>query len=71
MGKQSKGRDGGWTADNDHQASAVQSGGQDDPALWSRRCLIPLVKFLARRAAEEDFEKAANDNRPSKEDKRR
>jgi hypothetical protein len=73
MGKRSKGRDGGndrWAADNDHQADAVQSGGHDDLAVWSKRCLIPLVRFLARRAAERDFEKATNDNRPSKEDKR-
>ncbi len=73
MGKRSKGRDGGndlCAADTDHQASAVQSGERGDLALWSKRCLIPLVRFLARRAAERDFEKATNDNRPSKEDKR-
>jgi hypothetical protein len=69
MGKRSKGRDGGndrWTADNDHQAGAVQSGERDDLALWSKRCLIPLVRFLARRAAEKDF-RAANDNKQPRE----
>ena len=70
MGKRSKGHDGGkdrWAADNDHQAGAVQSGEHHDVALWSKRCLIPLVKFLARRAAEDDFEKAANDNKQPRE----
>ena len=65
MGKRSKGRDGSndrWAAGNDHQAGAVQSGERGDLALWSKRCLIPLVRFLARRAAENDF-KAANDNK--------
>jgi hypothetical protein len=70
MDKRSKGRDGGndrWAADNDHQAGAVQSGERGDLALWSKRCLIPLVRFLARRAAERDFEKAANDNKRPRE----
>jgi hypothetical protein len=70
MGKRSKGRHGGndrWAADNDHQADTVQSGEHDDVALWSKRCLIPLVKVLARRAAEDDFEKTANDNKQARE----
>lgn len=65
MGKRSKGHDGGngrLSADNNLQAGAVQSGERGDLALWSKRCLIPLVRFLARRAAENDF-KAANDNK--------
>lgn len=73
MSKWRKGRHGKkskWAADNDHQGDAVQSGEHGDLALWSKRCLIPLVKFLARRAAENDFEKAANDNKPSKERRR-
>ena len=70
MSKRRKGRHGTKSkraADNDHQAGAVQSGEHEDLALWSKRCLIPLVKFLARRAAEDDFEKAANDNKQPRE----
>jgi len=70
MGKRRKGRHGKrskWAAANDRQADAVQSGEHGDLALWSKRCLIPLVKFLARQAAEDDFEKAANDNKPPRE----
>ena len=59
---------GQWAAANDYQAGAAQSGEDSDLALWSKRCLIPLVKFLARRAAEDDFEKAANDNKQQRSD---
>gem|GEM_PF-4049095 len=50
---------------NDNRSIAVQSGEQPEDALWSKRYLIPLVRFLARRAAAVDFEKAVNDNRRS------
>jgi len=50
---------------NDNRSISVQSGGQPDHALWSKRYLIPLVRFLARRAATADFERAVNDNRRS------
>lgn len=61
-GKRSK-----WAAVNDHQVGAVQSREHGDLELWSKRCLIPLVKFLARRVAEDDFKKAANDNKQPRE----
>ena len=70
MGKRRKGRHGKrskWAPDNDHQAGAVQSGERGDLKLWSKRCLIPLVKLLARQAAENDFEKVANDNKQPRE----
>jgi hypothetical protein len=50
---------------NDDRSKAVQSGDHPPHAVWSRQSLIPLVRYLARRAAAEDFEKAANDNRRS------
>ena len=50
---------------NDDRPEPVQSGEQQPHAVWSRQSLIPLVRYLARRAAAEDFEKAANDNRRS------
>jgi len=52
-------------AANDTRSITVQSGEQPDDTLWSKRYLIPLVRFLARRAAAADFEKAVNDNRRS------
>ena len=70
MSKRRRGHDGDndrWAVDNDHRVGAVQSGEHGDVALWSKRCLIPLVKFLARRAAEDNFEKAANDNKQPRE----
>lgn len=67
-GKDQDGPDAKPTAVNDNRPNAVQSGEHMDSALWSKRCLIPLVRFLARRAAEEDFERAANDNKPPKEE---
>lgn len=59
-----------WAAANDQHDDGGQSVGPEDVALWSRRCLIPLVRFLARQAAQADFEKAANGNKPSKEERR-
>ncbi|NJO37623.1 MAG: hypothetical protein HC871_08380 [Rhizobiales bacterium] len=56
---------------NDHQPAAGQSGADADHTLWSRELLIPLVRYLARRAAAEDFEKAANDNRRSSKTRRK
>ncbi len=70
MGKRRKGCRGNeskWAAVNDHQAGAAQSGEYSNLALWSKRCLIPLVKSLARQAAENDFEKAPNDNKRPRE----
>ena len=49
-------------AANDNRSIAVQSGEQPDDVLWLKRYLIPLVRFLARRAAAAGFEKAVNDN---------
>jgi hypothetical protein len=50
---------------NDDRAAPVQSGEPAADRLCSDLDLIPLVRLLARQAAAEIFEKAANDNRRS------
>ena len=68
MSKRRKGYRGNkskWAAVNDHQAGAVQSGEKGSVPLQSFAGLTSLVRLLARQAAAEMFEEAANDNRQS------
>ena len=55
---------------NDDRVTLVQSGETAADRLCSDLDLIPLVRLLARQAAAEMFREAANDNHPSREERR-
>lgn len=54
-----------WVPANDHQTDAVQSGEKGSVPLGSFAGLTSLVRLLARQAAAEMFNEAANENRQS------